>query len=431
MRAIRYVVTVIAVLTLVLGASAATSTHTPAEALSKLTAQRVAAGLPGDLVLNDEWSQACAAHLRYLIANPSIWSVGDPHAEDPSLPGASEAGADAAAHSVLSRGRTGWSAAFPWSTWESAPWHLISLLRPQLAQIGYANIGDQQCLTTGYGRVAPENRLYTYPGDGTKDFYYAEATAGEGPFSPGEMLGWDRMRITGPYIYVFGDGPWVTSGPDHPLSPVSKDPLHITAASLTGPSGAVSIQTLDVTTMPADYSDYESFLYGTALIIPLQKLKPNESYHVSATLSNSRATLSRDWSFQTGNRVAYPCGFDAGEEEGSTNSTPVHNGHVVGHLTKKVFRASQARQAKLVYRFVTTNYFFGWDLWRFDGATFAHKAGWNLIHSHSLNPSKGGFRGRHTITVKKLFGGVQIKPARYKLIILGDIGRVVLRFRVR
>jgi hypothetical protein len=170
-----------------------------ADPLDELNALRAANGLPAGIVENPEWSAGCGLHMHYLALNGF---AGDWHTESPASPGFTAAGLAAAGSSVLSNApslglRT---------NWEDAPFHFAQLLAPKLSVTGFAD----GCMYTWPGYLRPEPadlRLYTYPGDGAQD-------------------------TTSPYLYVFGFGGGTTGG-------------SLSEVTLIGPSGAVSVRTLD------------------------------------------------------------------------------------------------------------------------------------------------------------------------------------------
>src|SRR4051794_40865380 len=186
------------------------------EATAMLSAQREAHGIPGGLVEVPEWSEGCRKHMLWVEQN------GLAHDEEPGTPGYTPEGDEAGNSSVLSSGPWEFGGANPW---EHAPIHLMQMLGPGLARSGYAN----GCMYTwpGYDRPNPaQPQLLTYPGQGTTKWRYEER-ASEGPFTPGELVGLGKDALTGPYLYVLAWG----AGQGH-----------ITAATLTGPDGAVAIK---------------------------------------------------------------------------------------------------------------------------------------------------------------------------------------------
>src|SRR3712207_3949584 len=84
---------------------------TSADAIARLSALRVANGIPPlaeDAVMTEE----CQAHARYMALNDG-WDEEGAHDETPGRPGYSAAGARGARRSVLA-GPQGWREPHPW-----------------------------------------------------------------------------------------------------------------------------------------------------------------------------------------------------------------------------------------------------------------------------------------------------------------------------
>jgi hypothetical protein len=233
---------------------------TPADMVAELNAKREANGIPAGITLRDDWTQACKQHTEYMSLNS-----GQTHNEEPGKPGYTPEGAWAGRNSVLG------------GPFEEAPFHLIQLLAPQLAEMGVYG----SCLTTwpGYTRPAPPIPvIYTYPGDGTRIYYKMRAS--EDP-APGQFLGLNPFDYTGPHIYVLPFG--VGTG-------------RITAASLTGPAGPVKVGWVDSSTPNLG----GSYLSMGGIVIPAKPLRPKTTYRASVTfVSDKGESLKHDWSFQT------------------------------------------------------------------------------------------------------------------------------------
>ena len=261
-------------------AASAGQTDTPAAtALAALNRIRAENGIPAGVTLNADWSSKCAAHDRYEQANHLL-----DHPEDPSKPGYSSDGNWAGTHSVLAQGASWGPDSTPWDT---APIHFAQMLGPALAETGIANVAGYSCLTTwpGYEHTGPSDVIYTYPGNGRADVAPTE-TADELPFVPGQFVGISAGTTTGPYLYVLPDGPWTSTWGSQP---------RLTAASLTGPTGPVALQTIDNTN--ANLAGY--LPTGSGMVIPEKPLRGNASYTATATLSGGAETLTKTWSFKT------------------------------------------------------------------------------------------------------------------------------------
>lgn len=239
---------------------------TSTEAIAFLNAQRAANGLPADIVENVDWSDACAKHARYVELNGR--NPSNPHDEDPSKPGYTPEGQQAARSSVLG-GTYNDSGENPW---EDAPIHLMQLLGPGLAETGYA----PGCMWTwpGYTRLKPAStQTYSYPGPGTT-IYYAEEAA-ESPFVPGDFVGLPEGTETGPHLFVFAFGEQARA-------------VDITDAKLVGPTEQVAVRTVDNLTDRVGL-----YLPPGGILIPEQPLAPDSEYHavVDGTVNNR----TEDW----------------------------------------------------------------------------------------------------------------------------------------
>jgi hypothetical protein len=259
------------------------SAASPGQAVASLNAQRVANGIPAGIVERSDLDTGCAHHDAYERANGGQLT----HTEDPMNPGYTDDGAAAAQHSVLSQGAT-WDSSNPW---EHAPIHLAQLLAPRLDATGVDDSGGFTCAQTLASRdrpAPPGSVTYTYPGDGTATIYPSEVAA-EGPYTPGEQVGISAGSTTGPYLYVFFDGPWSAFAS-----------AQITSASLRGPDGPVAIKTVDDTT-----SGLTGYIPTGGMIIPLAALVAGATYtaQVAATVTDSGGGspqgVAHTWSFMT------------------------------------------------------------------------------------------------------------------------------------
>jgi hypothetical protein len=252
-----------------------------------LNAERAQWGLPAGLTANPIWSQACAAHNKYLAANKLL-----EHPEQPGLPFYSPGGNWGGTHSVLAVG-TPWE---PGKTpWEEAPIHLNQLFTPDLRTVGIDESAGYSCATTWPGiaaSVSPPGAVITYPGDGSSGFPPSE-NAGESPFVPGQFVGIPQGTVAGRELFVYEErpSPLLLCPGCVPGAPT------IVAASLRGPNGTVPVKWVDGTSPPGGY------LTG-AIVIPVSPLAPNTTYHAEVTLAADLLTnvgqVSHSWSFATG-----------------------------------------------------------------------------------------------------------------------------------
>ncbi len=310
-------------------AAAPVRATTPSEAIRLLNAQRTANGLPGGIVEDPAWSQGCRLHIAYLVRNRFDDAGGaSPHEEDPAKPGYTPAGADAAANAELSwdansRGEA--TGGVPWTAaggdpWEDAPFHLQSILDPDLTTVGYAD----GCLRDGGGHARPAPpipQVYTYPGPGRT--IYREQTVSEGPASPGDLVGLSQPTTTGPTLYA-----WVLGG---------AQPVRLTTASLVGPGGAQPLRTVDSTTPGAA----ELASPDGAILIPVRPLAPAAHFTATVTLALADGSqLTHSWTFASGPlRVASTLREAPGPYgvAGRTTQVAIAAGNATGQLATITF----------------------------------------------------------------------------------------------
>ncbi len=236
--------------------------------IAKINEQRVFHGLPGKVANSSARADGCKKHNRYQRLNGGQLT----HFEQKGKPGYSKEGAAAARASVLSRGIL-WSQGNPW---EAAPIHLAALLAPRLNKAGADETGDYNCVVTnGLGRKAPKTpTVYVYPGEGKS--YPGSETASEGPYTPGQRVGIKDGTETGPYLFVFFDGPLSTSAAGD-----------ITKAALTGPNGPVELKVAD-----NKVRGLETFLPTGGVLIPRKPLP--EGVYTASVAGNAREVFGPD-----------------------------------------------------------------------------------------------------------------------------------------
>jgi hypothetical protein len=262
------------------GASAATAQQT----ITRLNSQRAANGLPAGIVENPTWSSDCAAHDRYMALNHALT-----HYENPGQAGYSSGGAYAGQNAALTRGGN-WNTGNPY---EYAPLHLDQLLAPRLITVGSADADGFSCTTTfpGWTRSAtPALTVYTYPGDGST--IYASEIANELPWTPGDLVGIPQPARSGPNLIVLVDAPG--------QSPID-NPATLTGATLTGPSGAVQVRTVDGSTAVPTGPDptLGPYISPGGFIIPVKPLVPGDRYHAHVLVTFAGVQTAHDWSFTT------------------------------------------------------------------------------------------------------------------------------------
>lgn len=252
------------------------------QAIAVFNAERAANGIPAGITENPTWSADCAAHNNYEQINQVMQ-----HYEDPAAQGYSDAGNWAASVSVLAGdGGSDWGTGSPWAT---APIHFNQLMNPRLDVMGVAATNGFTCATTLASLNGPApatNTTYTYPGNGVSGVPFSEV-ANELPYTPGQQVGIPSGTATGPYLYVMLDGPTV-------VHTSMSSYAHLTAASLTGPAGAVAVATVDNFT-----SGLQGYLPSGGEIIPVSPLLPSSTYYAHVTATIGAMVFSYDWSFNT------------------------------------------------------------------------------------------------------------------------------------
>lgn len=247
------------------------------QAIDALNALRSENGIPGDVTLNQDWSQKCALHNHYMAVNNIMT-----HEEDSSKPAYTAGGAWCGSSAVLA-GANGWSA--DTTPWDNAPIHLMQMLSPQLVESGAYVSEGYSSLTTwpGYEEVSANDQIYVYPGEGK--VVQPSQLAAESPFTPQSFVGIPESQTTGPYLYLLADGPWTQS---------YGDPVTISAATLTGPSGPVAVKWVDQSTPTLG-----EYLPSGGIVIPVKPLQVGAHYSITVTLANGEDKLTKSWSFTT------------------------------------------------------------------------------------------------------------------------------------
>ena len=95
---------------------------------------------------------------------------------------------------------------------------------------------------------------------------------------------------------------------------------------------------------------------------------------------------------------------------------------ISAHLTATSFTSAKASKTKLIYSFSSTSRHFSYLLTRKAGSK------WKSVKQVKKT---GSFSGKHTMTVKKVFGGKAIKVGKYRLRLSADSGGKTLSFTVK
>ena len=159
--------------------------------LGEINLYRKAAGLRPVTAL-PAWDAGIDAHLRYLEKTPSTYLTGQyasAHTENPASPYYSAAGAHEAASSDLAFGVSGTDVQII-DGWLECPFHAIGTLRPALAQVAYASLGEDAGLDvlSGLDQQSSASSQVLFPGPGmTTDL---TSYCGDESPSPLQTCGW-------------------------------------------------------------------------------------------------------------------------------------------------------------------------------------------------------------------------------------------------
>ncbi len=242
------------VLTLLVPAASALGASAQ-QIIAILNAQRAANGIPARITENAVWSTDCQLHDIYEHLNSAFG-----HEEIAAKPGYTPQGNLIAQTSVLAEGIT-WASGDPY---DNAPYHLFDLLNPRISSTGAADFDGFGCVEIELGteRAAPAHPVaYSYPGN-HRTGVPASQTARELPMTPAQSVGLGS-GATGPNLFVYFDGPWSNGSR-----------VQINSATLRSAHGSVPLRWLDNTT--------SDLLAPTgAILVPVSRLKPRTTYHVS------------------------------------------------------------------------------------------------------------------------------------------------------
>jgi hypothetical protein len=264
-------------------AAPAASDPSPEQAVQMLNEWRGRVGLMP--VSHDlEQTEGCRAHFEYYRQTGQTG-----HYEDPSQPGYTEAGAKAAASSVLAYGSGDLS---PY-VWEDAVYHRTGLLDPRLATTGFWAEHGISCMGVfgdDQGRTVPGLTVHPYPYNGQVDVA-TTFSCNERPNPCLSVPGNDGEQPTGFIPSVQFNGPWSSvRGPE------------VSVASLTPDGGAplaITVEDLD--------SGLGEYLDGGFDLIPHQPLAEGTWYTASAAgvlqvfaeEGEEAVPFSTTWRFQT------------------------------------------------------------------------------------------------------------------------------------
>jgi len=283
-RSIAAAIGALGTLAALVSAAGSARAATAAQTIALLNTQRTANGIPAGITEDPTLSTDCAEHDNYMFLNHQLT-----HVEQPGNPGYTAGGAYAGLNAVLTE-NDNWDAGNPY---ENAPLHLDQLLAPRLLVLGTADADGFSCTTTFPGWVRPDPpalTVDTYPGNGAQ--IYASELARELPWTPGQLVGVPPGARTGPYLIVLVDAPG--------QSPVA-NPATLTGATLTGPSGPVTVATVDgAAPVPGSQTaTLSSYISPGGFLIPLKPLYAGVTYHAHVVVGFAGAQTPYDWSFTT------------------------------------------------------------------------------------------------------------------------------------
>lgn len=274
-------------------AVAAGATASPAKVIRVLNAERRANGIPAGIKVSSIWSTRCHKHDHYMAVNNVLT-----HYEEPSKPGYTKGGAWAGEKSVLEYGST-WLDGDPY---DQAPLHFAQLMQPRLVKSGAYELRASGtiwgCTTTWPGFTRPDpanNRVFTYPGNGTKGVRYSYH-ASEFPKTPNDIVG--APNNCGQELFVY------FSGPALPREAYPSSYADVRAASLRPKGGkTVAVKVADGRTKtPKSMGGYPLGAYigpGAAIVIPVKPLKPSTTYVARVTIKIKGVSLTHKWHFRT------------------------------------------------------------------------------------------------------------------------------------
>jgi hypothetical protein len=241
----------------------------------------VANGIPGGILLNQQWTTGCEHHVRYEELNGIPWT----HVETPGRPGFTKDGQLAAIEGDQQSGLGSFDSGNPF---ENLPLHLANLINPALHEIGAYESGGRTCVVVqgAAARVFTVNQLFVYPGPGKSGVPGAQRVHGEEPAAPGDVVGLPQGTTTGPTIYVFPEGPWLDEG----------NPT-MTAYKLLGPSGPTAVRLVD----PRRHQKIGYYApRGMFFLIPVTPLRSGATYRARVTIRSANGTtLTKGWAFRT------------------------------------------------------------------------------------------------------------------------------------
>lgn len=241
--------------------------------ISRLNDLRRAAGLE-PVVVSEELTEGCRAHVRYLITNrrdPRTHGFNS-HYESPDLPGYSEQGLNAANNSVIAMDMQSVEAV---EAWTASLYHRVRLLRPVLKEVGLASGGGFVVMDVESGVSEQGDKPVAFPGNGQTNvpLHFQDEMPDPIPAGASPNAGY-------PITMQFPmDGPEAAK----------------VNAVLTDAAGKAVPSHLSSPEAPA--TDFPQF--NTVCLIPKRTLQPGVRYTATISAVVGDESHRRTWSFTT------------------------------------------------------------------------------------------------------------------------------------
>ncbi len=249
---------------------------------------RRGAGVP-PAVEDPDRSAAAAEHAEYAVRNQEIG-----HSQDPTRPGASDAGAEAAARSNVSPAITDVPDRWHLDNWMSGPFHQIGMLRESLRRFGYGSYADTAhgfivdvgvgWVLDGFGEDEPGQHPFTWPGHGgITDIHSAD---GEYP-EPTDHCGGYPEPYGPPLSVIFAPFEPAPALLDSSVTRVDGGRVDVEHCAIHGPSYTSPDQTAQ------DVG--RAVLEEGISLVPREPLAPSATYEVVV----ETAAGTHRWTFHT------------------------------------------------------------------------------------------------------------------------------------
>ena len=236
----------------------------PSATLARVNALRVAFGAPR-LSLAPGFSEGCARHVNYMVANNTLT-----HVESPGQPAYTAAGALAGTTSVLFLPPAEpFPATEPLGAWGQAPYHQSQVLNPLLRRTGFAAgcMSTLRGLAEGGPSAQPEaSRILAWPAQNSHDIPRVIDACSELPTNPFEQVGWS-CGGSGTALYIYDVNQSLDGCAAGTLTATLTGPYGIVPTQLLAGAGSCSSIVVTGRVLPArarfelDVSDGQSVLH--------------------------------------------------------------------------------------------------------------------------------------------------------------------------